>query len=74
VATSATAPGNRPPWAGESAYKKAGARFLIFEDIYTLVKDRIQVGKRAYVNLRGKSGRYRLYEVRDLNLTELISP
>jgi adenylate cyclase len=47
----------------ETANKKAGTNFLISEDIYALVKDRVQVGKRAHVTLPGKSGKYRLYEV-----------
>jgi adenylate cyclase len=47
----------------ESANKKAGTSLLISEDTYGLVKGWVQVGKRAYVNLKGKSGRYRLYEI-----------
>lgn len=47
----------------ESANKKAGTRFLISHDAYVFVKDQVRVGKRAHVSLRGKSGKYRLYEV-----------
>jgi adenylate cyclase len=50
----------------EAANKKAGTNFLISEDTYALVKDRVQVGKRAHVTLPGKSGKYRLYEVTGL--------
>jgi adenylate cyclase len=50
----------------ESANKKAGTNFLISEDTYALVKDQIQLGKRAHVTLPGKSGKYRLYEVTGL--------
>jgi adenylate cyclase len=50
----------------ETANKKAGTSFLISEDAFALVKGRVQVGKRAYVTLRGKSGKYRLYEVTGL--------
>jgi adenylate cyclase len=47
----------------ESANKNAGTSFLISEDTYALVKDRVQVGKRAHVTLPGKTGKYWLYEV-----------
>lgn len=47
----------------ENANKKAGTRFLISQDVYALVKNRVQVGKRAHVSLQGKSGKYRLFEV-----------
>lgn len=47
----------------ESANKKAGTRFLISHDVYALVKDQVQVGKRAHVSVRGKSGKHRLYEI-----------
>jgi adenylate cyclase len=47
----------------ENANKKAGTRFLISQEVYALVKGRVQVGKRAHVSLRGKSGKYRLFEV-----------
>lgn len=47
----------------ETANKEAGTNFLISEDTYALVKDQVQVGKQAHVTLRGKSGKYRLYEV-----------
>lgn len=47
----------------ESANKKAGTNFLISEDTYALVKGQVLVGKRTQVNLKGKSGRYRLYEI-----------
>lgn len=52
----------------ENANKKAGTWFLISEDTYTLVKNQVQVGKRPYFNLRGKTGKYRLYEVTGLKL------
>ena len=47
----------------ESANKKAGTNFLISEDTYALVRGQVLVGKRTQVNLKGKSGRYRLYEI-----------
>jgi adenylate cyclase len=50
----------------ETANKKAGTSFLISEDTYALVKDQVQVGKRAHVTLPGKTGKYRLYEVTGL--------
>jgi adenylate cyclase len=50
----------------ETANKKAGTSFLFSEDTYALVKDQVQVGKRAHVTLPGKTGKYRLYEVTGL--------
>ncbi len=47
----------------ENANKKAGTRFLVSHDAYALVKNQVLVGKRFYVTLPGKSGKYRLYEV-----------
>ena len=50
----------------ESANKKAGTRFLISEETHALLKDQLQVGKRVDMDLPGKSGKYRLYEVTGL--------
>jgi adenylate cyclase len=47
----------------EAANKKAGTRFLISEETYALVKDRVQVGKQVSLVIPGKTGKYRLYEV-----------
>lgn len=47
----------------ESANKQAGTRFLISEDTFTEVKDRIHTGKSVELSLAGKSGCYTLYEV-----------
>lgn len=47
----------------ESANKQAGTEFLISEDTYAQVKDRVRVGKQARVTIAGKSGEYTLYEV-----------
>jgi adenylate cyclase len=47
----------------ETANKKAGTRFLISEVIYSLVQEKIQVGKCLEVNLPGKSQVHKLYEV-----------
>ncbi|MBM4285174.1 MAG: adenylate/guanylate cyclase domain-containing protein [Deltaproteobacteria bacterium] len=47
----------------ENANKKAGTRFLVSHDVYDLVKGRVQVGKRVYVTLQGKTGKHRLFEI-----------
>ena len=50
----------------EAANKKAGTQFLISEEIFALVKDRVQLGKQVSFELPGKTGEYRLYEVQRL--------
>jgi adenylate cyclase len=50
----------------EAANKKAGTRFLISEETYALVKDRVQVGKQVSLVIPGKTGKYRLYEVQKI--------
>jgi adenylate cyclase len=50
----------------EAANKEVGSRFLISEVIYSLVKEKIIVGKCVGVNLPGKSQIHNLYEVLDL--------
>jgi len=47
----------------EAANKRAGTQFLISADVYSLVKNKIQVGHMAHLTLPGKTGKYRLYEV-----------
>jgi adenylate cyclase len=47
----------------EAANKKAGTRFLISEETYALVKDRVQMGKQVSLDIPGKTGKYRLYEI-----------
>ncbi len=47
----------------EAANKKAGTQFLISEDTYALVKNRVRVGRCTRLTLPGKSGKYSLYEV-----------
>jgi adenylate cyclase len=48
----------------ETANKQAGTRFLISQEIYELIKEEIQVGKEIAGDIPGKSGEYRLYEVK----------
>jgi len=50
----------------ETANKQAGTQFLISEDTYSLVRDRVRVGRAIRVPLPGKSGEYSLYEVTGL--------
>ncbi len=48
----------------ETANKQAGTHFLVSQEIYDLVKEEIQVGKEIASDIPGKSGEYRLYEVK----------
>jgi adenylate cyclase len=50
----------------ESANKEAQTHFLISENTYEAVKDHIAVGKDCTMNIKGKSGTYKLYEVKGL--------
>jgi adenylate cyclase len=47
----------------EAANKEVGTRFLVSQEIHTLLKEEIQWGKEVANNIPGKSGEYRLYEV-----------
>ncbi|MCL4501653.1 MAG: adenylate/guanylate cyclase domain-containing protein [Deltaproteobacteria bacterium] len=51
----------------ETANKEAGTQFLISEDTYALVKDRVSLGRQVRLKLPGKSGKYNLYEIVGLN-------
>lgn len=50
----------------ESANKEAGTRFLISQAAYEQVKSEIKVGKAVTVEVKGKSGKYPLFEVTGL--------
>jgi adenylate cyclase len=50
----------------ESANKDAGTHFLISDDTYTHVKDRVEIGKTVRMSVKGKTGEHSLYEVRGL--------
>jgi adenylate cyclase len=47
----------------ESANKEAGTQFLISEDAYALVQEKVRLGQQVRFSLPGKSGQYNLYEV-----------
>jgi adenylate cyclase len=47
----------------EAANKEAGTRFLVSEDIYRLVQEKVRLGKCLEINLPGKSQIYNLYEI-----------
>jgi adenylate cyclase len=47
----------------ETANKEAGTHFLISEDTYALVKDKVRLGRQVRLTLPGKSGQYNLYEI-----------
>ncbi|TGK18610.1 guanylate cyclase [Leptospira fluminis] len=47
----------------ESATKKAGAGFLVSENVYGIVKNSVRKGRTFETSLKGKTGKYRLYEI-----------
>jgi adenylate cyclase len=47
----------------EAANKEAGTRFLVSEDVYRLVQDKVRVGQSLEINLPGKSQIHNLYEI-----------
>jgi len=47
----------------ESANKEAGTRFLVSEETQALVKDRVRFGRRTSVEVKGKTGKYTVFEV-----------
>lgn len=47
----------------ESATKEFGASLLVSEDVCKLIGERIEVGRRKQVNLKGKTGSHQLTEV-----------
>jgi adenylate cyclase len=51
----------------ESANKEAGTGFLISEDAYQQVRDRVQIGKHVELPIKGKTGEYSLHEVLRVN-------
>jgi adenylate cyclase len=50
----------------ETANKELGASFLISEAAYGQVKEQVEVRQRVHAELKGKSGKYLLYEVTGL--------
>ncbi|HRG45379.1 MAG TPA: adenylate/guanylate cyclase domain-containing protein [Leptospiraceae bacterium] len=50
----------------ESTTKKAGASFLISSDMYEIVKSCVNRGRIFETKLKGKTGQYRLYEIKSL--------
>ncbi|TGM95454.1 peroxidase family protein [Leptospira yasudae] len=50
----------------ESKTKKAGVSVLISESAYAQVKDRVLKGKTFSTQLKGKTGDYKLYEVKEI--------
>lgn len=54
----------------EAANKAAGTRFLLSEEVYQLIPDKLKVGRRLEVNLPGKSRVHTLYEVLGITAPE----
>ena len=50
----------------ESANKAAGTRLLISDEAYRVVRDEVEVGGQFELDLKGKSGQPRLYEISGL--------
>ena len=50
----------------EAANKLAGTQFLVSEEAFSIVRDRVEVGQQIKVSLPGKSGEYTLYEIKGL--------
>ncbi|MDN5205524.1 adenylate/guanylate cyclase domain-containing protein [Fulvivirgaceae bacterium BMA10] len=51
----------------EEANKKTNTKFLISEETYSAVRDQITIGKDFSMEIRGKKGEYKLYEVLGIN-------
>ncbi len=47
----------------ESANKEAGTELLVSEDAYKQIKDSVVVGKTHEASLKGKEGKFKLYEI-----------
>lgn len=47
----------------ETANKQVGSNFLISEDTYNLVKEKVQTNRIVHLNIPGKTGEYSLYEI-----------
>jgi adenylate cyclase len=47
----------------EAANKQVGSNFLISEDTYKLVKEKVQTNQIVHLNIPGKTGKYSLYEI-----------
>jgi adenylate cyclase len=47
----------------ERANKEMGTRFLISEDVHSLVEEAVSINKKVRIPIRGKSGEHFLYEI-----------
>ncbi|TGK34894.1 adenylate cyclase [Leptospira gomenensis] len=50
----------------ESKTKKAGATVLVSESLYTPIRDRVTKGRVFSAKLKGKTGEYKLYEIKEI--------
>ncbi|AYV54933.1 peroxidase family protein [Leptospira kmetyi] len=50
----------------ESKTKKAGTSVLISESLYEQIKERVLKGRTFSTQLKGKTGEYKLYEIREI--------
>jgi adenylate cyclase len=51
----------------EAANKQVGSNFLISEETYKLINEKVQINRVAHLNIPGKTGEYSLYEIVGLN-------
>lgn len=51
----------------ESVNKELSTRLLVSEDVYRQVRDRVQTGKQEHIKIKGKTGKYALYEILSVN-------
>ncbi|MBZ0278249.1 MAG: GNAT family N-acetyltransferase, partial [Anaerolineae bacterium] len=58
----------------ESANKEAGTHFLISETVYQQVKDQVDTGKEVRLDIKGKTGKYMLYEALRLKSEQAERP
>lgn len=47
----------------ESTTKKAGAKILVSNEFYQIIKNRIEKGRSFLTNLKGKTGKFKLHEI-----------
>ena len=50
----------------EAANKEVGTNFLISQEIYAEVREQVEIAQRVQIGLKGKRGKYALYEVTGL--------
>jgi len=57
----------------ESVTKKAGSDLLISEDVYRLIAEDVRIQRKFVTSLKGKSGKYRLFEIGSLQIPATVN-